>query len=446
MSSETSRGASRQDPVGVRRWVSRGGWAILDQGLFATANFVLNILLARLLLPSEYGSFSVAYAILLLGGTFHTAFLTEPMLVFGPGRYKSRFREYLRALVRWHWILTGAFALAFMATGIGFLWFGSSQGMAWTFVAMGIATAPILLQWLFRRSCYVNLQPRFAVEAGAVYFATIVAGLFALNSRGVLAAGTAFILLAVGSLNASGWIFWRLTRLSHETDQPSLDVRQAALAHLDYGRWAAGTALLSWVPGNVYYILLPIVTSMEDVAGLRALMNLIMPVLHVIAALGLLLLPALVKKIQDGARLGPVVRNVSMLFILAAAGYGLFLMVAGEWLLEILYDNKYDSFSRLLLPLSILPIASAMIAVFGSVIRAFERPDLVFRAYLGTLAVTVTLGLALIYTLGVGGAAIGLLLSSSTTALLMGALMKTSSTGESRLRAHSQGHEDAHSG
>ncbi len=64
--------------------------------------------------------------------------------------------------------------------------------MAWTFVAMGIATIPILLQWLFRRSCYVRLQPRFAVEAGAVYFATIVAGLFALNRIEILAAGTAF--------------------------------------------------------------------------------------------------------------------------------------------------------------------------------------------------------------------------------------------------------------
>ncbi len=136
-----------------------------------------------------------------------------------------------------------------------------------------------------------------------------------------------------------------------------------------------------------------------------------------------------------------------MLFVLGAAGYGLFLTVTGDWLLTTLYEEKYDSFSHsLLLPLSILPVASALVAVFGSIIRAFERPDLVFRVYLGTFIVTVTLGLALVYTLGVGGAAVGLLLSSSTTALLMGLLVLTSGPGESSLRPHSQVQEHGHSG
>ena len=61
-------------------WVTKGGLAILDQALFAGANFLVNIFLARWLTPTEYGAFALAYSIFLLLGAFHTAILTEPMM------------------------------------------------------------------------------------------------------------------------------------------------------------------------------------------------------------------------------------------------------------------------------------------------------------------------------------------------------------------------------
>ena len=41
-------------------WLKKGSLAVLDQGLFSGANFVVNILLARWLTPEEYGAFAVA--------------------------------------------------------------------------------------------------------------------------------------------------------------------------------------------------------------------------------------------------------------------------------------------------------------------------------------------------------------------------------------------------
>ena len=65
-------------------------------------NFVVNILLARWLTPAEYGAFALAYSVFVLLGVFHIAILIEPMLVFGPGRYRERFPEYLGILLRGH--------------------------------------------------------------------------------------------------------------------------------------------------------------------------------------------------------------------------------------------------------------------------------------------------------------------------------------------------------
>ena len=86
-------------------WVGKGSLAILDQGLFAGSNFLLNVLLARWLDPADYGAFALAYSVFLLLGVFHTAILTEPMLVFGPGKYRERFHEYLGILLRGHCVL-----------------------------------------------------------------------------------------------------------------------------------------------------------------------------------------------------------------------------------------------------------------------------------------------------------------------------------------------------
>ena len=76
----------RAAAAALRPWLGKGFWALLDQGLFSGANFLVNILLARWLPPEEYGAFAVAMSVFYLLAGFHTAVLTEPMMVFGAGK------------------------------------------------------------------------------------------------------------------------------------------------------------------------------------------------------------------------------------------------------------------------------------------------------------------------------------------------------------------------
>ena len=100
-------------------WLQKGSFAILDQGLFAGTNFLINIFLARWLEPAQYGAFATAYSIFLLLGTFHTAILTEPMLVFGSGKYSRRFHEYLGFLLYGHAGLT--LPVGMLLAGVGWI-------------------------------------------------------------------------------------------------------------------------------------------------------------------------------------------------------------------------------------------------------------------------------------------------------------------------------------
>ena len=54
-------------PIGWRGLVrlgSQGGWAVVDQALFAGSNLLVNVLLARWLSGAEYGAFVTAYSVL----------------------------------------------------------------------------------------------------------------------------------------------------------------------------------------------------------------------------------------------------------------------------------------------------------------------------------------------------------------------------------------------
>lgn len=90
-----------------------------DQALFAGANFLVSILLARWLKPAAYGAFSLAYAIFLLLGTVHTGLWTEPMLVYGSGRYRENFPAYQQILLRHHSFATGTPVLAANIGAVG---------------------------------------------------------------------------------------------------------------------------------------------------------------------------------------------------------------------------------------------------------------------------------------------------------------------------------------
>ncbi|MDR7404951.1 MAG: O-antigen and teichoic acid-like export protein, partial [Armatimonadota bacterium] len=128
-----------------------------DQGLFSGANFVVNVLLARWLSPAEYGAFAVALSIFYLLAGFHSAVLTEPMMVFGAGRYREHFREYLGMLLYGHWGISAIVALALGIAAFVFARYGSpaiANGLA----GLAVASPFLLFIWLVRRACYVPMQ------------------------------------------------------------------------------------------------------------------------------------------------------------------------------------------------------------------------------------------------------------------------------------------------
>lgn len=407
-------------PPSWLKWSKRGTAALADQGLFAVGNFILNILLARSLSPEEYGAFSVAFATFLFFGTLHSALLTEPMLVFGSGRYASDFPRYMGLLVRLHWKLSIPFSgllflLAILSASL------SRSPLAASLAAFAAVVPLILLTWLVRRAYYVKLRPEFAAFGGAVYLAAMVLALIVLRSFQALTAVSAVLTLGFASLASLAVLIPALRippgRIRYHQSESAVTKQ-----HWDYGRWALGTYVLAWIPSNLLLLVLPLNSGLAASGAFRALLNLFVPIMHVISALGILSVPALVRIWSEkSASYVILVAGLSIAFAGLASAYGLTIAIFAKPVMTWLYGGKYLEFVPYVWLLAAVPALDGLIAVIGSALRAVERPELVFRAYLAPTIATASVGVMLAYARGVPGASFSwFLIYASIAASLLG--------------------------
>jgi len=400
------------------KWITRGAWAIVDQGFFALANVILNVLLARWLSPAEYGAFAVAYSLLLFLGAFHTALLTEPLLVFGPAKYAKQPRSYLSVLLRAHWGL--------MATGSGLMVMGGlvlrisgKATFAQTLFSLALAAPFSLLMWFSRRVAYLRFQPRLATIASAGYLLLLLSGLSALAALHAVSIFSAMVITGAAGAISGSWLLRRIVRElpPEKHSSPSSVITD----HWRYGRWASATSVLMWIPLNFFFVVLSLFVSFEASATLKALSNLVLPLLQANAALGSLLLPAMVLRVRNSEQFKSLLRLALTLFALGACAYSLVVGLICGPLVHLLYSGRYDGHSNLVWLLLVIPLFDGAMVVLATALRSMERPDLVFWSQFAVGIFVLTAGVVATHLSGLWGATGAIAVADLLGAVVLGA-------------------------
>lgn len=380
----TSTSQQRAALVAIRNWTGRGFWAVTDQALFAGANFLVSILLARWLEPAEYGAFSLAYAVFLLLGTLHTGLWTEPMLVYGSGRFRESFTSYQRILLRFHWRFGGAASLIFLLLALG-LWPFGTREIALSFLGLSLAAPTVLYLWIVRRGAYVLLNPRLAALGGGLYILLYLGQSVFFLRTNTLNTFTAFLAMAVAGLVSAEIIQWHMNT---ETEW-IVDSEEVRRLHWRYGRWALLAWMFYWFSGNISYLTLSIFYGLESTAHFKALMNLLMPILHFNGAISMLLVPEMVRT-QTSSNLNRLTKFFLLALVTFAFGYWILLITTGEELIRWLYSNKYSDDSNFLMLLGLIPLFVTATSVYSAKIRALDRIKILAQTYgiLSILSIT----------------------------------------------------------
>ena len=107
------------------------------------------------------------------------------------------------------------------------------------------------------------------------------------------------------------------------------------------------------------------------------------------------------------------------MFVIALV-YVLIFYLAGRQLIKILYCQEYYSQFLWLIPyIGAVAITSAVQGGFGIALKAAKRPDAIFWSQGGGSLATLTVGIYLLWQLGIRGAAIGYLISVMVAMLIL---------------------------
>lgn len=401
-------------------WVWKGSLAILDQGLIAGTNFLLNILLARWLAPEQYGVYALAFAGFLFLAALYDALLLEPMAVLGPVAYQSRRREYLGALLGIQGGL-GVAVLVLLGTTAAV---GRAYSLDLTRALAGLAVAApcILLFWLARGACYLDLAPGTAVRGALLYAAVVLGGLWVVYRGGRLSPFSAFLLMGGGSLVVALFLLARcrptVKSVTDRTEWAGVWKR-----HWAWGRWELGASVVNSLTQNISYVLAGAFLGMAEVGALKALMNLALPVNHTTMALRRLAQPYVsgVSGEQGYPAARGWVRKIGWLF--AAGGLLYFAAISGwrEPVLRLLYGGNFTAHVELVPWVALCVAISSSAYGFMVGLRAVQRPASILLVHGVEAVVLVGVGLPATWLYGLPGM-IGAGVASSLSRLVMSAV------------------------
>jgi O-antigen/teichoic acid export membrane protein len=387
------------------------GSSVADQALFVGATFLANIVLARTQTKEEYGLFTLSYSVFTFLSALHNAAVLEPCTVYGSGRYRNHFAEYLRLMAR-----SNAFVCVSLTVVLLFgclLSFAVVPRFAPRSL-LGLAlTVGFLLTGIFlRRMFYLLGKPALAAASSLTYFLTVIFGLWVAVKGHVLNSFSVFLILALGWIAAILALGRRLALWNAPdtflNSQPTY-WRQ----HWKYARWVLVTAFVVQCTTQGYYWVVAGFLSVKDVADLRAMYLVIGPVDQLFIALSYLLLPMLAARYAAGKTHDwfSLWRNYALLTIAVTALFALGVRMFGKPVMHTLYAGKFDGLAPLLFLLGLLPFFMGVGNTLANALASVEKPNLVFWGYVSGGAVTFTVGIPLVIHFGLRGAVYGMLAS-----------------------------------
>jgi O-antigen/teichoic acid export membrane protein len=406
-------------------WVTKGSLAVLDQGLISGSNFLIGILLARWLLPAQYGAYGLAFEIFLLLSFFHQALLIEPQRVFGPSDYPDRLREYLGVLL---WLNAGLAAVVFLVLGIS-CWFFHElvrpDNLSGALAGLTVAAPCILLLWLARSAYYVKISPQGAVAGSAVYCAIVLSGLLLLHRLKLISPLFAFLLMGFAALISSTVLLFRLSPvLKLRTSRQMW--KKVAEQHWDYGRWILASLGLSSISGSIYYPLVSGFSGLAAAGELKALLNFSLPVAQTLSALSVFFLPYASRVYResgpDGLR--RLIWKMTWLFGAASIAYWTVLIFLSKPVLRSLYGGHYAELATLIPWLAVGSLPWNLAAVPAVFLRAVRSPVSIFGTYCVSSIVVLLFGVPATWAFGLRGALLAMILSNLAALVVVVMLLR----------------------
>jgi O-antigen/teichoic acid export membrane protein len=408
----------------THRWKGRIFFAFADQGLFSASNFVLTILYATWLPIEDFGRYVVIWTVALFIEAIQTSLVIDslPAIV---SRYGRRKRQRIDIAALWV-VIAFSIASSLLLAGAAAALSGPFPNYVGPLLVLALANPLQRLYLLFRRLCYIRDRQAVAAAAAFVYGIASFGGVFALAHFHVISVGAVLALSGLGS--AAAIVLIMFAGVGRLTTIRPMNVVWLASQIWSSSRWLAPAAVVSWV---ITWGMFPIIAAVSGSAAagiVRALQNLLTPVVQFNAALNLAILPRVADKVVDHGE--PYARTfairATVIFTATVSAYCALILATSHIILPAIYKKPEIAASAYLLwPLALAIVCEGARIASSMSLLVTRRTRVVFMARLVALAAFVGTGIVLAYFMGyVGIMWANALGTAAGTAIVIGAALK----------------------
>lgn len=279
-------------------------WAIADQATVSLGNFATNLLLAKMLSPSEYGTFVLINAGCFLASALHNSVILSPMVVFSASSGDLDTRRCGGGAL----LLTPLAVVPFAAMVLG-------VSLVLHRPLAGLLTMGFMLAWQLQETTRRSLLSRFRYRnaiwgdgfsyIGQALLVGTLCWVHALTLERALAfmAGTS-ALAAVGQA-----IQGRLMRVGRR------DLHELAERFWSFGKWLIVASLVGAMAGQLPLWILAAYYSREQAAAFQALVNVLGVTHPILLSISAVVLPAAATALQAESASVTVARDLGSHYI-----------------------------------------------------------------------------------------------------------------------------------
>ena len=381
-------------------------FTLVDQVIVSLCNFLVSIIIIRLLGMEIFGQFSFFWLFLLLINSMQLSYIISPMLTNAPKQSRSNINFYYGGVFCQQLIFTSIF---FFIVYFVLKFFGSyisSYQIEKYFISFPFAIVAMQLHQFFRRLLFSKKLYFRAVLCDGIQYTFLIFLLIYLNHLNKLNLEIIFwsfvLTFSIGTIINSPVLF----SLKYSLNNTYTSIKENWII----AKWMLATALLQWLSGNLWIVNTGIILGPFMLGIVRACQTMI-NITNIFFQSLENIIPAATSKIfsekgMDGMRIYLqkfALKGFCLLFLLI-----LFVIFFSKLLLSFFYGSEVSNYYFVLIFLAlILPVWFFQLPpTYG--LRTLGKTKLIFISYLLSSFVTITTSKFVISSFNLNGLIVGL--------------------------------------
>lgn len=379
---------------------------LFDQALVSGVNFVMAILLARLLGIENFGLYAFGWMVVLFVGSIQLAFIVSPLFTLFP-KHQNR-RDYLSGVHTIQLAFSVATFIVSFAVVKGVFMYKPEWEVEGVLFSLPLVAALFVLQDFYRRVNFTLKKPlRSLISDGIAYGGQPIAVLL-LHHFNALSIHHTFLALSV-LFGAA--IVYNLPKVKFTLK--SLTIKNTIAENWSFSKYLVGTALLQWVSGNFFIIVAGGLLGPVAIGSIRIAQN-VVGVLHVLFSAMENIIPIKAAEVLDQhGSIKTITYFKKMLFKGGLVTLIILVIIAlfRAQILTFFYGVEYLDYVNVLLGFTGLYVLVFIGTILGFVIRTFEMNQIFFWSYIITTVFSLLAAKPIITQVGIYGVLIGLFIT-----------------------------------